>query len=473
MKSSIKSNFIFNLLYQILCLFVPLITTPYISRILGVSGIGTYSYYFTISQYFGLFIMLGINNYGNRLVAINKDDSFALSKKICEAYSLQFLLGIIVIFSYFIYLQEFSTNKIMSLIMVIQIISYMVDINWLFWGLEEFKLIICRNFFIKLFSTVFIFSIVNKSDDLYLYSIIIAGSNLVSSLLLFPYIRKNIFWVRPTIKGIFSHLRPNLSLFVTVIAIGIYNILNKILLGTFSNTSEVGYYESVIKIWGIPMMAVSALGTVMLPRMSYLLAHNKIDEDNNTLLFKSFIFAFFLSTSLSLGIMGVSDVFVPWFFGKGFEKCIILILIIFPSCIFLAMGNVIRTQILLPRQMDCIYIVSTCIGAVVNIIISLVLIPYYGAIGAAIATLFTESSVCLYQLSKTYSYLQLSKYYKILLSILLSGIIMFFIEIFIKISMTSLIFLLIEKVLAGIIVFFVSLFILVYVLDVKSELRNL
>ncbi|KGQ41812.1 flippase [Gallibacterium anatis] len=469
-KSSIKKNFLFNVSYQLLSVFVPLATTPYVSRVLGVEGVGIFSYTFAIAQYFMLFILLGLNNYGNRTIAQIRNNKEQMSKCFSEIYGMQLIVGVFIFCLYLVYSIFFSENERLSLLMSILVFSSILDINWFFFGIEEFKLIIVRNFIIKLGSLISVFLFVKGENALYIYAFVNVLSILFSQVALVPFLRKYIFFTLPSLTGILKHIKPNLILFLTVIATSIYNIINKIILGYVTTPIEVGLYESSLKIVAIPTLLITALGTVMLPRMSNLVANN--DTGYEQLLAKSFVFALFISSVIAFGIMGVSKEFVPIFYGKGYEKCVELFLILLPTGIFFAIGNVIRTQVLIPRSMDKIYVISGFLGAGVNLLINLILIPYYGAIGAAIGTFFAEAFVSLFQLYKGRKYLYINQYTTLIISFLLSGIVMFFL-IFCFDFKADIWLNFLFKIIIGIIVYFFSLFLLIKCFRVPKNILML
>ena len=437
--NSIKKNYLYNLLYQILSLIVPLVTTPYITRILKVEGIGKFSYYFSITNYFVIFIMLGLNTYGNRCVAKSRNNKLKLSKVFLEIYVSQFFIGILISILYLIFCYYYSN-----------------EINWFFMGLEKFKLITIRNLLIKFLSTILIFIFVKNENDIILYSFILSFCVLLNNVILWGYILKNIYIVPIKLKNIFKHLKPNLYLFLTVIAVSLFKIMDKIMLGIMINTKEVGYYEASEKIINIPIMMIVALGTVMLPRVTNMLATND-NKNTEKLMENSIKFAFFLSTSIGFGIMGISREFVPFFYGVGYEKCIYLFLILLPSCIFLAFANVIRTQFIIPKGFDEIYVKSAFIGAGINILINIILIPKFAAIGAAIGTLFAEIGVCVYQVGRVRKYLPIKKYIILGIPFLTSGIFMFLIIYFLELIVLSREVLILIKILVGAIIYFIFL----------------
>lgn len=422
MDRKIKINIIYSAFYQLLTILIPIITTPYLSRTLGPTKIGEYSYAYSIACYFVMFIMLGLTNYGNRTIAMKKSNKENLSKTFLGIYIMQICMSIIVILFYIIYSLFFS-NNIMTWILLIYVISAALDINWFFFGMEKFKLTVSRNTVIKILTTISIFIFVKAQSDIYLYALIMVISILISQCLLWPFVTKDIKFVRIKAKDVTKHIKPNLILFVPVIAISLYKVMDKIMLGYLCSMTEVGFYESSEKVITVPMSLVTALGTVMLPKMSSLVASND-NQKSEKYLKSSLTLSIFLSSSMCFGIMGIANKFVPMFYGEGYEICIVLFQILLPSCIFLAIANVIRTQYLLPNSMDKTFIISSFLGAVVNLILNFILIPRMQSVGAAIGTLFAEATVCIYQLIIIKKRVPVLKYIFNSLPFLISGFIM-------------------------------------------------
>ncbi|OUQ31576.1 oligosaccharide flippase family protein [Massilimicrobiota timonensis] len=447
MGSSIKKNFLYNAFYNILTLILPLITAPYISRVMGPERIGEYSYAYSIASYFGLFILLGLNNYGNRTIASIKDDLDKLNKSFWSIYFMQFIASILVIAIYLIYAMFFAENSLMAFIQTIYIISVALDINWFFFGLEQFKLTVTRNTVIKIITVLSIFIFVKQPSDLYKYALIMVLGPLGSQLFLWTILRKYIKFVKVGVKDIIQHIKPNLILFIPVIAISLYTIMSKIILGNMSNMTEVGYFESANKITQIPAMAVTSLGTVMLPRVSNLVANGK-NQESLKYLQKSLVLSVFLSTSMAFGLSAISKEFVPFFYGGGYEKCIIIIPILVISSIFMSWANVIRTQYLIPYKKDHIYIQSVFLGAFINILLNILLIPYFQSIGSSIATLCTEASVCIYQTIKVRDRVNIRLYVSQSFPFLVIALIMYFIVIYIP-FITNFLITIIIKVIIG------------------------
>lgn len=396
-EMSIKSNFVFNALYQITNILVPIVTMPYLSRVLQADGVGEYSYGYSIAFYFYTFIRLGLQNYGNRSIAYAKKDKIKLSKTFCELYVFQFFMGIVISAIYLIYVLFGATEKKLAAVFFLIVIAGVMDVTWFMYGMEEFKITSVRDIIVKLITMALIFRLVKTSDDVTKYSLIISGGFLVSQLIVIPLVVKKIDFVKPTIGGIKKHIKPNLLLFLPTVAVNIYKVMDKIMLGAMSTEAELGYYHSTENIIKVPLAFITALGVVMLPRMSSIISGNGSEQKLESIFEKSIIFAMFISSSICCGLMTVAKEFVPIFYGDGFEKCISLFYIILPSCIFVAFANVIRTQYILPHKMDHLFVGSLFVGAGINFIVNLLCIPHYASIGAAMGTLAAEIAVFVVQ----------------------------------------------------------------------------
>lgn len=424
---NIKVNFIFNSIYQLSSIIIPIITLPYLTRCLHAGGLGEYAFAYSVAYFFYMFIRLGLHNYGNRTIAYVKDDIEILSKTFWEIYAFQVFMGVIMAILYLGYCHILSPNKTLAYIFFMMVFAGEIDLTWVLYGLEEFKVTSIRDVSIKIITAICIFLFVKNEGDVWKYAIIYNFGFLISQFVALTVIHNRIHFIKPEYKKVISHIKPNVILFLPTVAISVYKTMDKIMLGSMSNEAELGYYHASENIIMVPLALITALGTVMLPRMSNMLAQKGDGTEIREVFDKSISFAMFLSTSLCLGIMTVAKEFIPLYFGDGFEKCNTLFIIILPSCIFLAFANVIRTQYLLPRKKDNIYIISLFSGAIVNLVINLIMIPKYESVGAAIGTLIAEMCVCIIQ--TIYVFKEINIKYNIFNSIpyIVSGILMYLI----------------------------------------------
>lgn len=456
---TIKRNFIYNVIYQILLIILPLITTPYVSRVLGANGIGVYSYTYTVANYFVLLAMLGVKNYGNRSIAAVRENQSQLSETFWEIYALQFLCAAfcIVLYVGMVVGGVFQYTEI-ALIQGLYVISAMFDISWLFFGLEQFKITVSRNIVIKLINLACIFIFVKNENDLWKYVFILAMGMLASQICLWCYIKRFVVWKRPVWQNMKTHIYSELILFIPIIAVSLYKMMDKIMLGQMSDMNQVGYYENTEKIMMIPMGVITALGTVMLPRMSNLAAKGKTAKSRQYI-YNSILFAVFMSSAMVFGIAGIAETMIPIFLGSQFLPCITLLKIMCPSILFIAWANVIRTQYLIPNKMDKSYIISVSLGAVINLAVNLALIPRYHAMGATVGTLCAEIGVCICQTWMVRHHLEIREYLKSCLPFLFSGMsmygILYMISVCVEVTVKGL---LIEVICGGTSYIILSLF---------------
>lgn len=465
-KRSVAKNYIYNLMYQILMLILPLITTPYISRVLGAENIGIYSYTLSISAYFILFGSLGISLYGQREIAYNQENKKIYTNVFYEIVILRFVtMAISMTIFYFAFVNG-NQYQTYYKILLLELIANSLDISWFFQGLEDFKKTVTRNIVVKAISIICIFLFVKNQNDLIKYYVIYVLSILLGNASLWAYLPKYLEKIDLRKINILKHIKPTIGLFVPQIAIQVYTVLDKTMIGAIVlDKSEVGYYEQAQKIIKILLTVVTALGTVMVPRMAN--TYIKGDKEQlSTYMKKSFSFMYLLAFPIIFGVLTVADEFVPIFFGQGYDKVPILMKIISPILLMIGMSNVIGTQYLLPTKRQKEYTVSVLFGAIVNFIMNICLIGRYGALGASIGTVIAETVVTIVQIHYIKNDFDINKIINISKNYLIAAIIMFvsceFIGFLVNDGIKSLIF----KVILGMIVYFVVLVLL------KDELLN-
>lgn len=395
--SSIKKNLAYNMFYQILTIILPFITAPYVSRVLGAEGVGVYSYTYSVANYFMLFVMLGISNHGNRSIAATRKSKKDLGKCFINNYIIQLSSGILVTLIYILYVCLFSgSNRKYAWIQILVVLSGTLDINWFFWGIEKFKLTVIRNTICKVLSVICIFLFVRQRQDLNVYVWIMSLTIFISQILLWKFIVNEIEFCLPDWNIVKENIKPILILFLPILAYSLYRIMDKIMIGVFSTMTEVGYYENAEKILNIPIGIVTALGNVMLPRISNLLSEGKKDEQQKYIRF-SFVFVSIVEGALCFGISSVSDIFSVLYYGEEFRITGQILQVMIFTALFSGWANVIRTQYLIPMREDRVYVISMLVAAVVNFILNLIFIPVYGAKGALIGTVSAELIVLIIQ----------------------------------------------------------------------------
>lgn len=444
----LKKNFMFSSAYQILAIILPLITAPYIARVLGAANSGIYSKTHALARYFLLFAMLGVNNYGNRAIARVHDDPKKMSITFWEIYAFQVLMAIICTLLYMCFcLFIAKENQLIYLMQGFYVFGSLFDINWCCFGMENFKLTTIRSSVLKIVSAICVFIFVRSKNDLWLYTLIISLSYVISVLAVWPFVLKHIDLIRPTFQGIKKHIKPNLILFWPVIAVSIYNLMDRIMLGWMSIDEEVGFYSYAESIVTVPTTLILALDNVVMPRMSNLFSKEGKSDHIKYLMDTVMMFAMFMSGAMAFGLAGVSDVFAPWFYGKDFARCGYFILLLSPVIVFKGWAGALRTQFIIPTGRDKIYVFSLTAGAIVNLILNALLIPKINGVGAIIGTLAAEFSVCFIQFFLCRKDVNLRSYLVNGFSFCMIGTLMFFaVEALSHVSSSSLITMAIQMV---------------------------
>lgn len=414
---SAKKNYVYNVLYQVLVLIVPLVTTPYVSRVLGPEGVGQYSYTYSLITYFTLAAALGFGYYAQRGIAANRDDAYARSKLFWETILCRLLptsiclaVNLTLCFTH-----VYGDDSTLMLVMSCSIAAIAIDASFYFQGMEDFGKIVLRNTIVKIATVAMIFIFVNSSDDVWLYALINLGMSIVGNATLWVGLPG--YLVRVKIKDLhpLRHLPGTLRLFIPTIVMSIYGTLDKTLIGAITQSDlENSYYEQADKIVRVALTVVTCLGTVMIPRNTAEFKKGNIRKLHSNIYLAS-KFVWFLGTALAFGISAATFNFNNWFFGEGYEPVNRIMIMMSFLCLAIGMSNVIGLHYLIPTGRDKTFTLSITAGAVINIICNIPLIIFFGAFGAAIATIIAECTVTGAQLFFVRKELNVSK-------ILLGGI---------------------------------------------------
>ena len=418
----VLKNYLYNLSYQLLVIVLPVITTPYITRVFSSNDLGSYGYYNSIVTYFILLATLGVANYGTKEISGHRKN---VQKTFWGIYSLQVLATCLALVLYIATcLLIPSMNNLIAYILGFSLLSRGLDISWLFQGMEDFKKITVRNTAVKLLGVASVFIFVKKPSDLYLYIILLVVYDLLGQLSMWLPAREHIG--RPHLDIVYAkrHIKPVILLFLPQIAISLYITLDRTMLGALSSTTDVGIYDQALKLLNILLTIVTSLGSVMLPRVSNLLslgnqkAVNKLHE-------MSFLVYNLVIFPMIAGILIVNKDFVNFFLGQDFQEARHAIAIMVFRMFFVGWTNIMGIQILIPHNKNREFMLSTTIPAFFSVGLNILLIPSLGYIGASIVSVDTEGLVWLLQLYFTRSYLKEIKILPSMLKILAASLIMY------------------------------------------------
>lgn len=391
-KKGLGFNVIFQTIYQLFLTITPLITTPYVSRMLGVNGVGTYSYTLSMCKYFMLFALLGVEDYGCRSIASVNGNKEAVSKNFVNIFCFQIITSVIAIITYFGYCFFLvKTDLIVALLQGMMVISCLFDISWFFYGIEELKAPVFKGTLLKILTMVLTFVLVNKNTGVIAYTIAMAGGTLISQGVLWIYIKKEITIVKPSFSEILRHGKANFILFIPVVAQTVFQVMDKSMLGWLSTKAESGYYYNTDMIIYVPVGIIGGLSTVFLARLSSLYAENNREEINKVLL-ESFELYSCIACPLTFGISAVANEFIPLFFGESFAPCIQLTYLLCPAIILKTYSTLLKTEVFIPSHRENYFTFSVVVAAIINVVLNTLLIPGYGAAGAVIGTIGAEFS---------------------------------------------------------------------------------
>ena len=395
-KNSIKKKVIYNTLFQALILFVPFITTPYVSRVLGADNIGQYSYATAFVTYFSVVSNLGYSIHGHRVVAYNRGDKAKLSATFWDIFFFRLFMVLGTLTIYILFLIYFDGVSTVKLIASLNIINVVADISWFFQGLEDFKKTVTRSLFVKIISLISIFVFVRTKNDTWIYTLIICGSVVLGNLSLWRLLPQYVF--PPQHIHPFSEFKQMLSVFLPTVATQVYMILDKTMIGWITKSDySNGCYEQSEKIARAVITIVTSVGAVVLPRVANLYYKKDISGAKHYV-YKAYMIVWAMSLPLMAGLLSVSSWFMPIYLGSGYELSIPLVNIFSLLIISVSLAYVTGVSYLIPTNQQNIYTISVSIAALVNLVMNFLLIPQYGAIGAAIASVLAETIGTLIQL---------------------------------------------------------------------------
>ena len=422
-------NILYNAVYQIFLVLVPLITVPYLSRILGPKTYGIYSNVNNIVQFLMIFCTLSVSYIGMR--TISQIRAFGSGQDLTKAFwglwYFQAIAGFLTI-ALVIAVTSFFHIKYGQylLLMVPYLISAQVDISWFFQGLADFGRVVLKNTAVKLVSVILILLWVKSPGDLWKYMLIMSVSTMLGSFVFWFDIHryvggpvKRFYQYRATVKAIITLLIPQ-------IATQIYTSLDKPILGLFQNSTQVAFYDNSQRISNMVLGIVTSISLVIMPKMA-----GEGKKEQRVILKKSLEATVMLGTLFAVIIMANTKEFVPFFFGHKFIPMTPLMFFFTLTIIMIPTGGVFANQFALANHRDRDYAIPVIVGAILEVVLSYFLDQFYGATGAMIAILITEFIVLLLRLwivrdgyDFKYSFREIPKYFLIAIIVLAVGMLL-------------------------------------------------
>ena len=400
----LTKNYIYLIISKVSVNLLQIITVPYVSRILEPEGIGTYSYAFAVMTYFSMFAALGLNYYSQIEIAKNMNSKEKRYQLFWECFISKAITTTLAIIAYFIFLY-FSNlpNKYIFMAVSISLFGEIFNNGWYLAGTENFKYIATIPVIIRLSSLPLIFIFVKQKSDLILYILIVQLANFFGNVLMSGPIIKEHGIIPAKNLEIKKHIINNLVYFIPTIAITIYHALDKTMLGILQETTiENGYYEQASKIIQILTVITTSLSLVVLPRVT-LLEKEKKQEELKYVHTRTFQAIFLIAFPLLFGIISISERFVPMFFGNNYMGSVSILNILAILVVIIGLNNLIGAQGLTARGLQNKYGIGTIIGLLCNLVLNIYFIKNYGGIGAAIASVISESVILLCFITFTWS----------------------------------------------------------------------
>ena len=387
---STKKNFTFQFVYQVIVLAVPLVVSPYLTRTLGGESLGVYTYTFSTAYYFVVFAMLGINTYGQRIISQSRSDFIELRKAFWSLFAVHIFTSVLAMVAYIIYVLFICNSDVeVAFAQTLYVASAAFDLTWLFYGLEKFKMVAIRNAIVRVISTICIFLFVRSASDIMIYTIIMAATTVGGQIVLFPQVFSAIPPICFSRQNIKSHLKPLFTLFAAVVAVTLYTVFDKTLLGIMLTKESVAYYEYSDKIINIPKAFILIISNVLFPKAcKFAKTENYIGLHKN--MEKAVAVTCIIGCIACFGFGAVAGQFALLYYGEEFAICGEIISMMCPLILIIGIGETIRSQYIYPLNMDASMVKILFLNAGVNLVLSALLIPSCGIKGAVIGTIAAE-----------------------------------------------------------------------------------
>lgn len=453
----LAKNYVYNILYQIFILSVAIITAPYLTRVLGATNMGTYSYISSFSSVISTLSLLGIYNYGVRQLAYVREDKKKFNQTFWEIILIRIILAILGSMVYFVASKEIYRQYV--ILYFPWLIAGYIDLSWLFVATENMGPAILKNFFAKLITIIGIFVFVKSKNQVWIYILISALSTLLANISLIPQVKKYVSRPNIDIKNLKKHFSGTILLFLPQIASLMYLQIDKIMLeGLVGNLNQISFYDQAEKIIKIPTTFITVMNTVIMPRMANEYKKGNTKKIENYV-FKVSRFSLFLALPMIVGIVVIVRQFIPWYLGSEYNPTIIALLIISPIILSQTLTGVSGSQYFVATNQMKIVIWSNVIGAVLNVSINAILIPKYEFIGAAIASVIASYSITIVQFIKINKVIKVKKILKYLPKYFFNSAVMGLIVYFISCDMSISPWTTIIQILGGVCIYILLLII--------------
>lgn len=412
-RKSLFRNYIFNFIKTFAGIVFPLITFTYSARILGVDGIGRVNFSKSFITYFSMFAMLGMQHYGTREAAKLREDRDKLSKYVQEMLIIN---GATTVLAYvFLLLSILLVPRLKGYSQLLWISSCAIllqgmGMEWLYQGLEEYRYIAVRSLLFQFVSLVLMFIFVRDADDAAAYTAVLTIASSGSYVLNFLNVRKYVSFRRYDHYEIKKHLKPLLWLFALILSMELYTVLDSTVLGFIHGDAAVGRYTAAVKVNKITNTLIYAIGVVLIPRLSYYIKKGEYGQVR-TLVDKAYNYVFMLSVPAAIGLFMLSNEIIVLFSGQAFSAAASTMRILTPIVLVIPFSVTTNQQTLIPMGQEKLMLIATSVGAMINFIFNLCLIPRFAEQGAAIATVLAETVVAVISYSNASRFFEMRKFF--------------------------------------------------------------
>lgn len=420
----IGKNYIYSVLYQILVLIAPIITAPYLARVLGADSLGIYSYVSSSGSIITTISLLGIYAYGNRQTAYVRENRASLTSTFWELELLRLILGSIGTAIYLLYARFNQDYSIFFYIYYPYILAQFLDCSWIYVGLENMKPAVLKNAVTKIANIAGIFFLVKSKDDLWIYILLLAATALLANLSIYTQLPQYIDRPKINKRKLSIHLKGSLALFLPQVASLFYLQVDKVMLEWLTGTTnQVSFYDQAEKIVTIPLSLITVISSVVMPRLA-----NEYQKGNTIaitdLLLRAGKYALCMAMPMMLGIFCIARQLIGWYLGSEFASTAIAIMILSPIILLNTLAGISGNQYFTATNQTRILLKAYIVAAAMNVVVNALLIPRYGYVGAAVATVISNLASVVTQYYSFTKQVQIKVLWKYLLKYLAGALLM-------------------------------------------------
>lgn len=478
MNVKVLANIAYNNIFILSGVLFPVITFPYVTRVLGPEPLGVVNLAISISTIFIMLMQIGIPIYGIKAMA--KCDGIEEKRKVFwSLITINIATGIASSATYCVFVYIFgyySSEPLLFVLIIPSILFGFSSVDWYFASNEDFKTIAIRTLFLRVISLVCLFSFVTESSDYNVYAFIIIFGNLLANSMMFLLAcnKMGYFYSKLQFSDIKKHIQPLKYLFLASIVSSLYGSIDILVIEHYWSAEFVGYYSIDRRLTLIIIALVGSFSTVLIPKMTkYINSGNDADFDN--LFLKSFQLLYLVNIPIITSLFLFSDEIIQVFAGDSFLKSALVLKVLSLQVLFNSASNLLNIQVLIPLNKEKVIFNSGAVGLGVSIIFCLILIPEYNIVGAAIALVLSELTVFLLRLKAVYELLSVKLFSKVFFSISICGIGLFLSLLIVKTVIGYFVTEFIMKVsfvFLSVIIVSVFYFVVSYYLFVKEQVQE-